>query len=320
MVRFNWRARLREGVVIPAHPLALTSQRKLDERRQRGLTRYYLDAGAGGLAVGVHTTQFAIRDVGLYEPVLSLAREELRGYDVIQIAGVCGQRQQALREAECAARLGYDAVLLSLSALSKATTDELIDHARAVGEVLPLIGFYLQPAVGGRVLDANFWSRFAALESVIAIKIAPFHQYRTLDVLRGVAESGRAQEIALYTGNDDHIVLDLITSFQGLRMVGGLLGKWAVWTGKAVQMLDAIHRDPGAPEWRSLAGRLTDANGAIFDVANGFHGCIAGVHEVLRRQGLLDGIWCLDPNEGLSPGQAAEIARVCTAYPDLMDD
>ncbi|HUE03199.1 MAG TPA: dihydrodipicolinate synthase family protein [Bryobacteraceae bacterium] len=319
MAPFEWRQRLREGVVIPAHPLALTATRKLDERRQRGLTRYYLDAGAGGIAVGVHTTQFAIRECGLYEPVLALAREEAGAHAVVKIAGVCGGRAQALREAAIAARLGYDAALLSLSALPHATTDELIGHACAVGEILPLVGFYLQPAVGGRVLGTDFWRRFAALDCVAAIKIAPFNRYHTLDVLRGVAESGRAAEIALYTGNDDHIILDLITSFSGLRMVGGLLGQWAVWTRRAVAMLEAIHRAPDAPEWLEAAARLTDANGAIFDVANGFRGSVAGVHEVLRRQGLLDGIWCLDPDEGLSPGQSEDIDRVCAAYPELVD-
>jgi len=319
MARFDWRRRLREGVVIPAHPLALNAARQLDERRQRGLTRYYLDAGAGGIAVGVHTTQFALREHGLYEPVLSITREEAGRRPVVKIAGVCGARAQALREAECAARLGYDAVLLSFASLASASANELLEHARAVGEILPLVGFYLQPAVGGRVLDAEFWRRFAALDSVAAIKIAPFDRYRTIDVLRGVMESGRSAEIALYTGNDDHIILDLITSFRGLRMAGGLLGQWAVWTARAVRMLEAIHRSTYAPEWLELAPRLTDANGAIFDVANGFRGSIAGVHEVLRRQGLLDGVWLLDPAEGLSPGQSAEIDRVCAAYPELMD-
>lgn len=319
MAPFDWRQRLREGVVIPAHPLALNAARKLDERRQRGLTRYYLDAGAGGIAVGVHTTQFAIREAGLYEPVLALAREEVGEQAVVKIAGVCGGRAQALREAGCAAQLGYDAALLSLGSLPRATTSELIEHVRAVGAVLPLFGFYLQPAVGGRMLDAEFWRQFAALDCVAAIKVAPFNRYHTLDVMRGVAESGRAAEIALYTGNDDHIILDLITTFHGLRMSGGLLGQWAVWTRRAVAMLEAIHREPDAPEWLRAAARLTDANGAIFDVANGFRGSIPGVHEVLRRQGLLDGIWCLDPDEGLSPGQSEEIDRVCAAYPELID-
>src|SRR5581483_9970943 len=274
MAHFDWRARLRRGVVIPAHPLALTSARKLNERRQLALTRYYLDAGAGGVAVGVHTTQFAIREHSLYEPVLALAAEEMRGRDVIRIAGVCGPRLQALREAECAARLGYDAALLSFGALPDANVNELIEHSRAVGEVLPLMGFYLQRAVGGRALEPAFWRRFAALESVVGIKIAPFDRYQTLDVLRGVTESGRASEIALYTGNDDHIVLDLITDFRGLRIVGGLLGQWAVWTRHAVEMLECIHVDPGAARWRQIAGELTDANGAVFDVAHNFRGCI----------------------------------------------
>lgn len=317
MAHFDWRARLQEGLVIPAHPLALTQARKLDEDRQRGLTRYYLDAGAGGLAVGVHTTQFAIREHGLYESVLALAAEEAQNRSVVTIAGVCGRREQVLAEAATAARLGYHAALLSLSALPDATTDELIAHAQAVGEILPLVGFYLQPAVGGRILDRAFWRRFAALESVVAIKIAPFDRYRTLDVLHGVADSGRSSEIALYTGNDDHIVLDLLTTFRGLCIVGGLLGQWAVWTRAAVRMLDAIHREPGGPEWRELAWRLTDANAAIFDVAHNYRGCIAGIHEVLRRQGLLDGIWCLDPEEALSPGQSEEIDRVISAYPEL---
>ena len=317
MAPFDWRARLREGLVIPAHPLALTASRQLDEQRQRGLTRYYRDAGAGGIAVGVHTTQFAIRERGLYKPVLALAAEETRGRCVVTIAGVCGRRQPALGEAAIAARLGYHAALLSLGAFGDAGTDELIEHARAVGEVLPLVGFYLQPAVGGRVLDREFWRRFAAIESVVAIKIAPFDRYRTLDVLHGVADSGRASEIALYTGNDDHIVADLTTTFRGLRMVGGLLGQWAVWTEGAVRMLRGIHRDPDAARWRDVAWKLTDANAAIFDVANGYRGCIAGIHEVLRRQGLLEGIWCLDPEVGLSPGQSEEIDRVCAAYPEL---
>jgi len=320
MAPFDWLKRLREGVVIPAHPLALTASRQLEERRQRALTRYYLHAGAGGIAVGVHTTQFAIRERGLYEPTLSLAAEEARNRDVVKIAGVCGERSQALREARSGALLGYDAALLSLGALAGAGVEELIDHARAVGEVMPLVGFYLQPAVGGRVLDTEFWRRFAALESVVAIKIAPFNRYHTLDVLRGVADSGRAAEIALYTGNDDHIVFDLIARYRGLRMVGGLLGQWAVWTRRAVEMLEEIHRDPGAPAWNDIAWRVTDANAAVFDVAHDFRGSIAGIHEILRRQGLLEGIWCLDPRETLSPGQLAEIDRVCAAYPELADD
>jgi len=313
MANFDWRARLRDGVVIPAHSLALTSARALDEQRQTALTRYYIDAGAGGIAVGVHTTQFAIRAKGLYEPVLRLAADAARGHDVIQIAGAFD-----VREAECAAKLGYHAALL-IPRRSE-TPDELLARARDVGGILPLIGFYLQPAVGGCVLPRAFWRRFALIESVIAIKVAPFHRYQTLDVLDGLLDSGRGAEIALYTGNDDHIVLDLITTYRGLRFVGGLLGQWAVWTRRAVEMLDGIHRDPSLPKWRMLAGELTAANAAIFDVANGFRGCIAGVHEILRRQGLMEGIWCLDPEEGLSEGQMYEIDRVCKIFPQLVDE
>jgi len=317
--------------VIPAHPLALTPSRKLDERRQRALTRYYLAAGAGGLAVGVHTTQFEIREprFGLLEPVLELAMEELRGSHAIKVAGIVGPTAQAVREAELAARYGYDIGLLSLAALRESTTRELLAHARAVAEVIPLFGFYLQPDVGGRVLSYEFWREFAAIERVVAIKIAPFNRYRTLDVLRAVADSGRASEIALYTGNDDSIVTDLLTPFRfgeiALRVAGGLLGHWAVWTLRAVRMLEKIHADvrgetPLAPSWLTLAAEITDANAALFDAAHDFRGCIAGIHEVLRRQGLMGGRWCLNPDEDLSPGQTAEIDRVCHAYPHLNDD
>lgn len=312
MANFDWRARLREGVVIPAHPLVLTSARTLDEQRQSGLTQYYIDSGAGGIAVGVHTTQFAIREKGLFEPVLSLAADAARGRDVVQIAGAFD-----VREAECAAKLGYHAALLIPRRSESA--EGLLARARDMGSVLPIVGFYLQPAVGGCALPRDFWRRFVQIESVIAIKVAPFQRYQTLDVLDGVLDSGRAREIALYTGNDDHIVLDLITAYRGLRFVGGLLGQWAVWTRRAVEMLDAIHRDPSLPRWLKLAGELTAANAAIFDVANGFRGCIAGVHEVLRRQGLMEGIWCLDPDEGLSEGQMEEIDRVCAMFPELAD-
>jgi dihydrodipicolinate synthase/N-acetylneuraminate lyase len=310
MESIDWRARLKEGVVIPAHPLVLTQDRKLDEARQSALTRYYVNSGAGGVAVGVHTTQFAIRDHGLFEPVLALAAAEAQS--VIRIAGAFD-----VKEAECAARLGYHAALLIPR--RGESPDDLLDRARQVGGVLPLIGFYLQPAVGGCVLGRDFWARFAALECVVAIKVAPFDRYRTIDVLDGVIDSGRASEIALYTGNDDHIVLDLLTAYRGLRFAGGLLGQWAVWTKRAVEMLEAIHRDPDDPRWRTLASELTAANAAIFDVANGFRGCIAGVHEVLRRQGLMAGTWCLDPEEGLSPGQAEEIDRVYALFPHLME-
>jgi len=322
----NWRDKLRRGVVIPAHPLALNANRKLDERRQRALTRYYLASGAGGVAVGVHTTQFEIRDprVSLYEPVLRLAMEEMRSTDTIRIAGIVGPTAQAVKEAELAVSCGYHAGLLSLAALRKASVAELVEHTRAVASVIPVFGFYLQPAVGGRVLPYAFWREFAEIENVVAIKMAPFNRYQTLDVVRAVAESGRAGDIALYTGNDDNIVIDLLTPFQfagrTMRIVGGLLGHWAVWTRRAVELQERIHNEPECPGWLTRAIEVTDSNAAFFDTANQFAGCIAGLHEVLRRQGLLEGRWCLNPSEDLSPGQMEEIGRVYRAYPHLNDD
>jgi hypothetical protein len=334
------RRRLRAGCVIPAHPLALTASRKLDERRQRALSRYYLAAGAGGLAVGVHTTQFAIHspEVGLYEPVLALGAEEARrfaaasGVRPILVAGVIGATDQAVREACLARDLGYDCGLLGLGALRNATEDELIAHVRSVAEELPIFGFYLQPAAGGRVLSHGFWSRFCEIERAVAIKIAAFDRYRTIDVVRAVAGSGRAEEISLYTGNDDNILLDLVTPFRFeakrgatvVRFAGGLLGQWAVWTNRAVAHLAEAQRiaSSGGPvpaEWLERNAQLTDANAAIFDPSHGFAGCIPGVHEILRRQGLLEGRWCIDAAEELSPGQDLEIDRVCRAYPDLQD-
>ncbi len=320
-------ALLRKGVVIPAHPLALTAARKLDERRQRALTRYYLAAGSGGIAVGVHTTQFAIRDVGLFRPVLELAADEEKRHKplTIKIAGICGPTKQATAEAALARDLGYDIGLLSLAALKNEGEDAMVAHARAVSEVMPIFGFYLQPAVGGRVLPYSFWRRFAEIPGVVGIKMAPFNRYQTIDVLRAVAESGRASEIALYTGNDDNILLDLLTEVRfgstRLRIVGGLLGHWSVWTRKAVELLNEVHEAKGpTPELLTRAIQITDSNAAFFDAANAFHGCIAGLHEVLRRQGLLEGIWCLDPKEGLSPGQKEEIDRIYQAYPHLHDD
>jgi len=329
-----------QGVVIPAHPLALNSKRKLDERRQRALTRYYCEAGAGGIAVGVHTTQFAIRDpqIGLFEPVLKLAVETAReceqalGKRILKIAGICGRTSQAVSEAELARQLGYDAGLLSLGALRSASVQELIEHCRAVGEVIPIFGFYLQPAAGGRVLEFEFWRRFLELENVVAIKVAPFNCYQTLAVIRALAESGRESEVALYTGNDDNIVADLLTDFRvrtqnrtvNIKFVGGLLGHWAVWTKRAVELLEKVR---GCQEHRELAadllassGEITDANAAFFDARNNFAGCIAGLHEILRRQGFLEGRWCLDPNEEASPGQIEEIDRICASYPHLSDD
>jgi len=325
---------LAEGAAIPAHPLALDADRKLDERRQRALTRYYLASGAGGLAVAVHTTQFEIREpgIGLLAPVLELAAETVRneaGRPVVTVAGACGHTAQAVSEAELAASLGYDAVLLS-PAVPGADEKGLLDRARAVGEVLPVIGFYPQEAVGGRYLSPSFWSSFADLPNTAAIKIAPFDRYRTADVVRAVAAADRSDEVALYTGNDDDIIGDLLTPYEtadGARrwFAGGLLGQWSVWTTSAVALLEDVRRARAGDHEamvRCLARRseLTDANSAVFDVRGGFRGCIAGVHEVLRRQGLLEGTWCLDPQEVLSPGQAEEITRVATAYPWLTDD
>jgi dihydrodipicolinate synthase/N-acetylneuraminate lyase len=331
------RSRLLEGLVIPAHPLALTAERRLDERRQVSLTRYYADAGAGGIAVGVHSTQFAIRAAGLFEPVLRLAAEtaaeaERRtGRPLVKIAGAIGPTKQAVAEAETARRLGYDAVLLSLGALREEAAPQLVAHCRSVGDVLPLVGFYLQPAVGGRPLDEAFWRRFLEIEAVVAVKVAPFNRYQTLDVVRALAASGRAGEVALYTGNDDAIVLDLLAELPAgpagasFRFVGGLLGQWGVWTRRAVELLEAVKRcrsegGNGALELLALGQQLTDANAALFDARNAFRGCIPGIHEVLRRQGLLAGRWCLDPHEDLSPGQTEEIDRVLAAYPHLADD
>jgi hypothetical protein len=328
------------GVAIPASPLALRADRTHDERRQRALWRYYLDAGAGGIAIGVHTTQFEIRDpqVGLFEPLLAMAREEFdradeqRDAPAVRIAGLCGPTGQATAEAATARDLGYHAGLLSLAALADADDASLIAHCRAVAEVLPVVGFYLQPAVGGRRLGYGFWRAFAEIENVAAIKLAPFNRYYTLDAVRAVAEAGR-DDIALYTGNDDSIVMDLLTPWRfevageivERRMVGGLLGHWSAWTKRAVQLLDRCQAIVAAggdadADILALAGQVTDCNAAFFDVANDFAGCIAGMHEVLRRQGLLEGIWCLDPAETLSPGQADEIDRVWRAYPHLNDD
>lgn len=334
------RASLQAGIVIPAHPLALDDQGSFDERRQRALTRYYHASGAGGIAVGVHTTQFAIRDqsVGLFEPVLSLAADTVRdcdeatGRQTVRIAGISGPTPQAISEAKLARELGFHAGLLSLSALANASVEKLIEHARNVAREIALIGFYLQPAVGGRVLSEAFWTSFSQIPNVIAIKIAPFNRYQTLDVLRGVVASGRREEIALYTGNDDNILIDLLTEYRikhgreshTVRFAGGLLGHWACWTRRAVEHLEQSklwRESKQVPaEALTLAADITDANAAFFDAANGFAGCIAGIHEVLRRQGLLASIRCIDKNETLSPGQAEQIDRVYRAYPHLNDD
>jgi hypothetical protein len=326
---------LRQGVAIPAHPLALDANRRFDRRRQRALSRYYLDAGAGGLAVGVHTTQFEIRDVGLYRPVLEAAMEDSRAWTdrpLVMVAGLAGRTEQAVQEAKTAAGIGYHAGLLSLAAMKGASTEEILAHCRRVAEEIPLVGFYLQPAVGGVSLAADFWRAFCAIDNVIAVKVAPFNRYRTLDVVRGLVEAGAEERVTLYTGNDDHIVLDLVTPFTvkrdgvpvTVRFQGGLLGHWSVWTRGAVQLLErlkaAVAAGPLPPEILALDSAVTDCNAAFFDVANDFHGCIAGCHEILRRQGLLEGTWCLNPAEGLSPGQSEAIDRICRLYPEFSDD
>lgn len=329
------RRLIAEGTVIPAHPLALKADRSLDAVHQRALTRYYIDAGAGGLAVGVHTTQFAIRDVGLYRPVLELAAETANAWTdrpLALVAGLSGPTTQAIAEAQTAREIGYHAGLLSLAAMKSASEDEIIAHCKTVASEIPLVGFYLQPAVGGVILGTEFWRRFALIDNVIAIKIAPFNRYRTLDVLRGVAAAGAIDRVALYTGNDDHILLDLTLPFdlRDRRVTtrayfrGGLLGHWSVWTASAIKQFEmcraARHKAVVPVDLLALDARVTDCNSAFFDVANNFHGCIAGCHEILRRQGLLDGIWCLDRDEGLSPGQLDEIDRVCNEHADLSDD
>jgi hypothetical protein len=334
-IRPEVRSLIADGTVLPAHPLALDADRRFDKLHQRALTRYYIDAGSGGLAVGVHTTQFAIRDVGLYRPVLELAAQTAADWTrrpLALVAGLSGPTAQALSEADVARGIGYHAGLLSLAAMKSASEDEIVAHCAAVAREIPLVGFYLQPAVGGVVLSANFWRRFAEIDNVIAIKIAPFNRYRTLDVLRGVFAAGALDRITLYTGNDDHILLDLTLPFDlrdngvsvRTHIRGGLLGHWSVWTASAIKQFErckaARNGDMVPAELLALDARVTDCNSAFFDVANNFHGCIAGCHEVLRRQGLMQGIWCLDRAEGLSPGQIAEIDRVCNEHADLSDD
>jgi hypothetical protein len=327
---------LRQGAVIPAHPLALDANRQFDPQAQRALARYYIDAGAGGLAVGVHSTQFAIREVGLYQPVLEMAARTAADWTnrpLVMVGGVVGRTDQAVREAQTARSLGYHAVLMSLAAMKGASEDELIEHCSRVAQEMPLIGFYLQTAVGGIPLSRGFWTRFAAIENVIAIKVAPFNRYRTLDVAFGIVAAKAEQRVTLYTGNDDHIVLDLLTPYVvrtdgrevTIRFRGGLLGHWSVWTKAAVDLLARLREAQAdhaklTPELLALDGMVTDCNGVLFDVNHDFAGCIPGCHEVLRRQGLLKTINCLDPHETLSPGQGAEIDRLYATYPELTDD
>ena len=332
--------KLHEGTVIPANPLALDENRQFDEKRQRAVVRYYLDAGVGGLAVAVHTTQFEIRDPkhNLLEPVLKLAKEEADKFEartgevIVMVAGVCGPKEQAVREAELAKSLGYDAVLLSPGGLNHLSEDEMIERTKAVAAVMPVIGFYLQTAVGGKVFSYDYWVRLCDIDNVVAIKAAPFNRYYSFDIVRAAALSRRADEITLYTGNDDNIVLDLISKYKFTvdgktyekSFIGGLLGHWSVWTKKAVELFEkckAVRGMDAVPyEIMQLANEVTDTNAVFFDTANGFAGCIAGLHEVLRRQGIFKGIWCLNPEETMSPGQLEEIDRIYKMYPHLNDD
>lgn len=330
---------IQKGMVIPAHPLALNADRQLDEFRQRLMTRYYLAAGAGGVAVGVHTTQFQIRnpDINLLEPVLRMASEEIdkksKPGTIVKVAGITGPVSQAVKEAEMAAHYGYHIGLISMGGLGALSESELIRRTREVSRMIPLFGFYLQPAAGGRLLSYEFWKEFVEIPNVHAIKIAAFNRYQTIDVVRAVCNSDRRDEIAMYTGNDDNIVGDLLTPYQFMvngkkrekRFVGGLLGHWAVWTSRAVELFNEIRnlKSSGNGSYESLLTKgisVTDMNAVIFDANNSFHGCIPGIHEVLRRQGLLEGTWCLNPNEQLSDGQSQEIERICNDYPDLTDD
>ena len=331
MLRRELKELLHSGTVIPAHPLALDAHRKIDEKRQRRLTQYYMACGTGGVAVGVHTTQFEIRDpqFNLYDRVLELAADEIKSAGLtrpfIKVAGIVGPTKQAISEAETAVRLGYDIGLLSMGGLKDWTEQQILERVRAVAGVIPVFGFYLQPSVGGRIFTYDFWLKFARIANVQAIKVAAFNRYQTLDVVRAVCNSGRHKEIALYTGNDDNIVADLLTTYRfqaggeviEKEFVGGLLGHWAVWTRKAVELLEDVKRckangRAGVNELLTRGVEVTDMNAAIFDPAHSFHGCIPGIHEVLRRQGFLEGRWCLNPNEELSPGQMEEIDRLFT--------
>lgn len=331
---------LNQGTVIPAHPLALNENREFDENKQRRLTRYYIESGAGGIAVGVHSTQFEIRDpeINLYETVIKVASEEIDKAKLnrpfIRVAGICGPTEQAKEEAKLAVKYKYDMGLLSMGGLESWTEDQILERVKAIAEILPVFGFYLQPSVGGRIFSYDFWLKFAEIDNVEAIKAAPFNRYQTLDVMRAVCNSSRRDKIAMYTGNDDNIVADLLAEYRfkvngetvNKIFVGGMLGHWAIWTNKVMELMEEIknyRNDKSVEKYESLQRKgieITDVNAAIFDPANKFHGCIPGIHEVLRRQGLLDGRWCLNPKEELSPGQMEEIDRVYSAYPELNDD
>lgn len=320
------RENLLAGQVIPACPLALEKDGRWSEKHQRALARYYTESGAGGLAVGVHSTQFEIRDPqhGLFQPVLELVAEELPDH-VAKIAGICGETSQAIGESEFALSCGYQAGLLSMKAMGDRPEAKVLDHCRQVSEVIPVIGFYLQPAVGGRVFSYQFWREFAEIENLVAVKLAPFDRYLTIDVVRAITDAQR-DDVALYTGNDDNIIADLLTPFPGGRqIVGGLLGQWGVWTKNAVTTLAEIKelRHSGeklSANWLTKNTILTEANSVIFDSANDFAGCIPGIMEVLRRVGLTPSNRCLNPDEQLSPGQAEELDRIEKTYPHLNDN
>ncbi len=327
---------LKKGTVIPATPLALDENRQFDEAQQRLLTRYYLEAGVGGVATAVHSTQFEIRDpeVNLFETVIKTVSDEISRFEtetgkvVAKICGVCGKVDQAVSEAKIAKKYGYDAVLLSPGGLKDLTEADMIERTKAVAAEMPVIGFYLQPSVGGRVFSYSYWEQICEIPNVVAIKCAPFNRYLTHDVVRACALSSRADDITLYTGNDDNIVCDLLTEYRFTkngktvtkRFEGGLLGHWCVWTKAVVDMFPKLQNQQATPELLTLAAEITDANAVVFDAANGFAGCIPGIHEVLRRQGLLKGIWCLNPDEVLSPGQSEELDRIYEMYPHLTDD
>ncbi len=332
--------KLKAGTVIPATPLALDENRNFDKETQRLLMKYYLNCGVGGIATAVHTTQFEIRnpEIALFEPILKIVSEEIYKFEkenntvIVKVAGVCGKTEQAVKEAELAKQYGYDAVLLSPGGLNDMSEDYMVERTKAVAEIMPVIGFYLQTACGGRQFTYNYWERVCKTPNVVAIKCASFNRYTTLDVVRAAALSERCNDITLYTGNDDNIVIDLLTKYKfekdGKTIIkgfdGGLLGHWSVWTKKAVELFEKVQKekksDAISSEMLTLAAEVTDTNSAFFDTAHNFSGCIAGLHEILRRQGLMKNIYCLNPEETLSEGQLEELNRVYDMYPHLNDD
>ena len=331
---------LKAGTVIPATPLALDEYRSFDEYSQRLLMKYYLNCGVGGIATAVHSTQFEIRDpeVELFEPILKLVSEEIDDFEkktgkvIVKVAGCCGKTTQAVNEAQLAKKYGYDAVLLSPGGLNDLSEDEMIERTKAVAEVMPVIGFYLQTAVGGRHFSYSYWQRLCEIPNVVAIKAASFNRYMSQDVARAAALSSRSDEITLYTGNDDNIVIDLLTTYKfdvdgkhyEKGFDGGLLGHWSVWTKKAVELFNLCKQEKEkgniSAQMLSLANAVTDTNAVLFDGANGFAGCIPGLHYVLKRQGLMKSLNCINPDEKLSSGQEQEFERIYSMYPQLFDD